>query len=170
MPQCSLLHAQLNPTSLQEVMGRSGLEGAGLDRTQRGLYGLGVVFLRYMWARADQFSAAQHWGDLPRGCGPYLPALRGLDSMLAPALRHAGGLSSHQGRFSEIVMSGRQVMGLAGVAGHARRGDGLQSGLARQLPGLPALRPIQVLSHHLVSCLANPTVFTKWSNLCLNFT
>ncbi len=53
---------------LQGAMGRSGLEGAGLSRCQRGLYGLGVVFLRYLWARADQFSAAQHWGDLPRGC------------------------------------------------------------------------------------------------------
>lgn len=49
-------------------MGRSGLEGAGLSRWQRGLYGLGVVLLRYIWARADQFSASQHWGDLPRGC------------------------------------------------------------------------------------------------------
>ena len=60
-------------SNLQEALGRSGLEGPGLNRTQRTLYGLGVVFLRYLWARADQFSAAQHWGDLPRGCGT--PAL-----------------------------------------------------------------------------------------------
>ena len=43
------------------------LEGAGMTKWQRGLYGLGVVVLRYIWARADQFSASQHWGDLPRG-------------------------------------------------------------------------------------------------------
>ena len=62
------------PTSccpaLQEAAGRSGLQGPGLDRMQRTLYGLGIVLLRYLWARADQFSAAQHWGDLPRGCVP----------------------------------------------------------------------------------------------------
>ncbi|EIE19454.1 hypothetical protein COCSUDRAFT_38277 [Coccomyxa subellipsoidea C-169] len=47
--------------------GRSGLEGAGLNRMQRTTYGLGVVVLRYIWARTDQLAATQHWGDQPRG-------------------------------------------------------------------------------------------------------
>ncbi|KAK9845945.1 hypothetical protein WJX81_006604 [Elliptochloris bilobata] len=47
--------------------GRTGVEGPGLSCWQRGLYGVGSVFLRYAWARADQIAAAQHWGDLPLG-------------------------------------------------------------------------------------------------------
>ena len=34
--------------------GRTGVEGPGLSRWQRGMYGAGSIFLRYAWARADQ--------------------------------------------------------------------------------------------------------------------
>jgi len=52
---------------LQEAMwGRSGLEGPGLNKRQKVLYGLGAVFLRYIWARADQAVASQHWGAEPQ--------------------------------------------------------------------------------------------------------
>ena len=37
-----------------QLGGRMGVEGPGLSRWQRGLYGAGSVFLRYAWARADQ--------------------------------------------------------------------------------------------------------------------
>ena len=43
--------------------GRTGVEGAGLSKWQRGLWGLGTVFLQYAWSRLDQIAAAQHWGD-----------------------------------------------------------------------------------------------------------
>ena len=50
----------------EAVWGRSGLEGPGLSQRQKVLYGLGAVFLRYIWTRADQAVASQHWGDEPR--------------------------------------------------------------------------------------------------------
>ena len=57
--ECSIL--------MQHSMGgRSGLEGPGLNQQQKVLYGLGAVFLRYVWARADQAVATQHWGAQPR--------------------------------------------------------------------------------------------------------
>ncbi len=55
------------PIGVQEaVWGRSGLEGPGLNQRQKVLYGMGAVMLRYIWARADQAVASQHWGDEPR--------------------------------------------------------------------------------------------------------
>ena len=53
---------------MQEAMwGRSGLEGPGLDQRQKVLYGLGAVFLRYIWARADQAVSSRHWAaESPR--------------------------------------------------------------------------------------------------------
>jgi len=48
------------------MWGRSGLEGPGLNKRQKVLYGLGAVFLRYVWARADQAVASQHWGAEPQ--------------------------------------------------------------------------------------------------------
>ncbi|CAL8468457.1 g7997 [Coccomyxa elongata] len=53
-------------SSTPDRWGHSGLEGAGLTGTQRSMYGLGVVLLRYIWARTDQLAATQHWGDQPR--------------------------------------------------------------------------------------------------------
>lgn len=47
--------------------GRSGVEGPGLSRRQRGLYCLGAVVLRYAWARLGHHAAAQHWGDASGG-------------------------------------------------------------------------------------------------------
>lgn len=46
------------------------MEGEGLTFAQRGLYGLGVVVLRYLWSRTDQLAANQHWGDSPRRSWP----------------------------------------------------------------------------------------------------
>lgn len=43
--------------------GRTGVEGPGLSKWQRGLWGLGTVFVQYAWSRLDQVAAAQHWGD-----------------------------------------------------------------------------------------------------------
>ncbi len=60
-------HTLHSPLILQEALwGRSGLEGPGLNQRQKVLYGLGAVFLRYIWARADQAVASQYWGDEPR--------------------------------------------------------------------------------------------------------
>jgi peroxin-2 len=50
---------------MQDMGGRTGLEGEGLSLTQRTLYGLGVVVLRYVWSRTDELAANQHWGDSP---------------------------------------------------------------------------------------------------------
>lgn len=47
----------------RELGGRTGVEGPGLSKWQRGLWGLGTVFMQYAWARLDQIAAAQHWGD-----------------------------------------------------------------------------------------------------------
>ena len=47
----------------RQVGGRTGVEGPDLSKWQRGLWGLGTVFLQYVWARLDQIAAAQHWGD-----------------------------------------------------------------------------------------------------------
>ena len=47
-----------------QVGGRSGIEGPGLSKWQRGLWGLGTVFMQYVWTRMDQVAAAQHWGDI----------------------------------------------------------------------------------------------------------
>ncbi len=44
---------------------QTGVEGPGLTRWQRVLYGAGTVFLRYAWARAEHAAIAQHWGDRP---------------------------------------------------------------------------------------------------------
>lgn len=46
-----------------QLGGRTGVEGPGLSKWQRGLWGLGTVFMQYAWARLDQIAAAQHWGD-----------------------------------------------------------------------------------------------------------
>jgi peroxin-2 len=43
--------------------GHSGVEGPGLSPTQRSLYCLGAVVLRYAWGRLGQYAAGQHWGD-----------------------------------------------------------------------------------------------------------
>lgn len=43
--------------------GRSGVDGPGLSATQRTLYCLGAVVLRYAWARAAHAATADHWGD-----------------------------------------------------------------------------------------------------------
>ena len=47
-----------------QVGGRSGVEGPGLSQWQRGLWGLGTVFMQYAWTRLDQVAASQHWGDV----------------------------------------------------------------------------------------------------------
>lgn len=47
-----------------QVGGRSGVEGPGLSKWQRGLWGLGTVFMQYAWTRIDQIAASQHWGDV----------------------------------------------------------------------------------------------------------
>ncbi|KAK9830469.1 hypothetical protein WJX72_011919 [[Myrmecia] bisecta] len=44
---------------------QTGVEGPGLTRWQRGLYGAGMVFVRYAWARAEQLAISRHWGDRP---------------------------------------------------------------------------------------------------------
>lgn len=49
--------------SSAEAGGRSGAEGPGLSATQRSMYCLGAVFLRYGWARAGHVAASRHWGD-----------------------------------------------------------------------------------------------------------
>ena len=61
-----MIGAHNTVVDLQGTWGRSGLEGAGLTRMQKSMYGLGVVLLRYLWARTDQLAATQHWGDQPR--------------------------------------------------------------------------------------------------------
>lgn len=45
---------------------RTGLEGAGLTKTQKILYCLFVVGGRYAWARLQLISAFQRWGDRQR--------------------------------------------------------------------------------------------------------
>ncbi len=52
-----------------QVGGRTGVEGPGLSRWQRGLWGLGTVFMQYAWSRLDQVAAAQHWGDFDSSPG-----------------------------------------------------------------------------------------------------
>lgn len=49
------------------MAGNSGVGGPGLDRYQRVMYGIAMVFGRYMWSRLDAVAAARHWGDLPEG-------------------------------------------------------------------------------------------------------
>ncbi|DBB13024.1 TPA: hypothetical protein ACH3X3_005760 [Trebouxia sp. C0006] len=55
--------------SRTEVGGRTGVEGPGLSRWQRGLWGLGTVLMQYAWSRLDQVAAAQHWGDFDSSPG-----------------------------------------------------------------------------------------------------
>lgn len=45
---------------------RTGLEGAGLTKTQKILYCILVVGGRYAWARLQLISAFQRWGDRQR--------------------------------------------------------------------------------------------------------
>ena len=52
-----------------QVGGRTGVEGPGLSRWQRGLWGLGTVLMQYAWSRLDQVAAAQHWGDFDSSPG-----------------------------------------------------------------------------------------------------
>lgn len=51
-------------TTKVQVGGRTGVEGPGLSKWQRGLWGLGTVFMQYAWTRLDQIAASQHWGDV----------------------------------------------------------------------------------------------------------
>lgn len=60
-----MLHSAHEITSLVlQVGGRTGVEGPGLSKWQRGLWGLGTVFMQYAWTRMDQIAATQHWGDI----------------------------------------------------------------------------------------------------------
>lgn len=43
--------------------GRTGVEGPGLTRWQKGLWGFGTVFVQYAWSRLDQIAAAYYWED-----------------------------------------------------------------------------------------------------------
>ena len=43
--------------------GHSGVDGPGLTTTQRSLYCLGSVFLKYLWVRTGQAVNSAHWGD-----------------------------------------------------------------------------------------------------------
>ena len=54
----------ISTSLLLQVGGRTGVEGPGLSKWQRGLWGLGTVFMQYAWTRMDQIAAAQHWGDI----------------------------------------------------------------------------------------------------------
>jgi peroxin-2 len=47
--------------------GRSGVEGPGLNATQRTLYCLGAVVLRYAWARLAHAATSDRWGDAEGG-------------------------------------------------------------------------------------------------------
>ena len=57
------VHSKIFSLVLQ-MGGRTGVEGPGLSKWQRGLWGLGTVFMQYAWTRMDQIAATQHWGDI----------------------------------------------------------------------------------------------------------
>eukprot|EP00887_Chlorella_sp_A99_P000872 scaffold5.g872.t1 len=59
--------AGLDALAHTSLGGRSGVEGPGLSRWQRGLYGLGAVLLRYAWVRGGHAAAVAHWGDAAPG-------------------------------------------------------------------------------------------------------
>lgn len=67
--QLSLLGSDAQQTTggsrstVLQAGGRTGVEGPGLSKWQRGLWGLGSVFMQYAWSRLDQIAAAQHWRD-----------------------------------------------------------------------------------------------------------
>lgn len=49
------------PVCLQLYGGRTGVEGPGLSRMQRALFGLGDVLLPYAWAKASKAAMESEW-------------------------------------------------------------------------------------------------------------
>ena len=104
------------------------MEGPGLSTWQRGLWGLGTVFLQYAWTRLDQIAASQHWGDV--NSTPAVQQAWALLRSCETALNVASLLNFlvflKQGKYRQVRRSGKidygPDAGMHAVAAHVRYG------------------------------------------------
>lgn len=70
MALMNLRHRDETSTARSGLEGHSGVEGPGLSRSQRTLYILGSVVLRYAWAQAGRAMGAGDWAHGHQGDDP----------------------------------------------------------------------------------------------------